>query len=231
MAEISATTSSQYHPSYSSTNFRGSKALPWRILHLLQYMRQKLWSASSSLRHVKSDFFTIFNSWISFPLTIYDRFNVIIFSLGREFRKDNYKNWYKWYKSVYWFLCWFMLIKDQCLKTAFSLPPTIILNYTFSYNKFPSFSSFSVIHPQHNCFAPLCKIQRAKPCSQAANPQTAWLWCYYNFPPYMFVYFLTCRNFEFLNQTHWHNYFYLILCTLLCMSAGSQSNVCFLSSW
>lgn len=41
-----------------------------------------------------------------------------------------------------------MLIKDQCLKTAFSLPPTIILNYTFSYNfVFPSFSSFlSYIH-------------------------------------------------------------------------------------
>lgn len=36
-----------------------------------------------------------------------------------------------------------MPIKDQCLKSAFSLPSTIILNYTFSYNfAFPSFSSF-----------------------------------------------------------------------------------------
>lgn len=45
IAEISATTSSQYHSSYSSysnTNFRGSKALPQRTLHLLQYRRQKL---------------------------------------------------------------------------------------------------------------------------------------------------------------------------------------------
>lgn len=124
-----------------------------------------------------------------------------------------------------------MSIKDQCLKSAFSLTSTFIINYTFSYNfVFSSFSSFSLIHPQQLSFALPCKIQRTKLCSQAAHLQTTSLSCYYNFPSHMFVYFLTCRNFEFLNQTHWHDYFYLILCTLLCMPAGSQSNVCFLSS-
>lgn len=84
---------------------------------------------------------------------------------------------------MHWFLCWFVPIKDQHLKPAFSLPCTIILNYTFTYNfGFPSFSSFSVIHPQNNYFATLCKIQRAKLCSQVAHPQTTSLWSYYNFP-------------------------------------------------
>lgn len=130
-------------------------------------------------------------------------------------------------------MCW--AIEEQCHYFAFSLPSTIILNtfsYKFQLQVFSYFSFFSVIYPKHNSFSPLCKIlQTAKTYSWAAHPQSTSLWCYCNFPSHMFVYFLTCWNFEFLNQTHWHNYFYPILCTLLSMSTGSQSNVCFLSSW
>jgi len=47
MAEISATTSSQYRSSYSNTDSRHSNTLPWRVIYLLQCMRQKLKSSSS----------------------------------------------------------------------------------------------------------------------------------------------------------------------------------------
>lgn len=101
-----------------------------------------------------------FTSLNFFPLRIYNWYEVILFILELKFR-EKYKYWYKLHKSVHWLLCCFIPIEEQCHYIACFLPSTIILNNAFSYSLqlqvFPYFSFFSVIYPQHNSFAPLCK--------------------------------------------------------------------------